>query len=235
MGKVAERMYDSHRMSSPGMTAPPTVHKSLPLIEVTGEGTLSAAPNKAIIVLGVVTESSNLSTAQSENASTVTNVIRALLGLSIPKEQIQTVTYRIEILYKFEDSTQTIRGYQVTHLLQITIDRVEQAGHVVDTAVSNGANHVSSIQFTVSDIEPYYNQALSIAIQNAGNKAVTIARTLGVTLVRIPARIIEENRVIEPPIPFQASLLTESSAIPTPIQPGELEIRAVLRVQYTYY
>lgn len=227
--------YYSHPLSSPTMTAPSLSHNNRPSIEVTGEGTVSAAPNKAIIVLGVITESPSLSTAQSENASAVTNVINAMLRLNIPREQIQTVTYRIEIQYNYEDGTQIFRGYRVTHLLQITIDSVEQTGLVVDTAVNSGANFVSTIRFTIANSEIFYNQALSTAIQNAGNKANTIARTLGATLVRTPVKITEETRVIEPPIPFQASLLTEGAAIPTPIQPGELEIRAVVRAQYTYF
>lgn len=228
-------MYYSHPLSSPAMTVAPLSHNNQPLIEVSGEGKVSTAPNRAIIVLGVITESPSLATAQSENTSAVTNVINSLLRLNIPREQIQTVTYRIEIQYNYEDGTQIFKGYRVTHLLQITIDRVEQTGFVVDTAVNSGANFVSSIRFTITNLEIYYNQALSTAIQNAESKANTIARTLGVKLVRIPVKITEETRVIEPPIPFQASLLSEGAAVPTPIQPGELEIRAVLRAQYTYF
>jgi uncharacterized protein YggE len=228
-------MYYSHPLSSPAMTAAPLSHNNQPLIEVSGEGKVSTAPNRAIIVLGVITESPSLATAQSENATAVTNVISALLRLNIPREQIQTVTYRIEIQYNYESGTQIFRGYRVTHLLQITIDRVEQTGLVVDTAVNSGANFVTSIRFTISNLEIYYNQALSTAIQSAESKANTIARTLGVKLVRTPVKITEETRVIEPPIPIQASLLAEGAAVPTPIQPGELEIRAVLRAQYTYF
>ncbi|MEW9700363.1 SIMPL domain-containing protein [Paenibacillus sp. SI8] len=225
-------MYNSHPLSSPASAVP--LSHNRPLVDVTGEGTVSTAPNRAIIVLGVITESPSLATAQSENASTVTNVINALLRLNIPREQIQTVTYRIEIQYNYEHGTQTLRGYRVTHQIQLTIDRVELTGLVVDTAVKSGANIVSSIRFTTANPEIYYNQALSIAIQNAENKGNTITRTLGVTLVRTPIKITEETRVIEPAIPFQASLLAESAAAPTPIQPGELEIRAEVRVQYTF-
>ncbi|RAP76861.1 SIMPL domain-containing protein [Paenibacillus montanisoli] len=217
------------------MTAAPFSHNNRPLIEVTGEGKVSAVPNRAIIVLGAITESPSLAIAQSENATAVTSVTNALLSLNIPREQIQTVTYRIEIQYNYEDGTQIFRGYKVTHLLQITIDRVDQTGLVVDTAVKSGANFVSSIQFTISNHEIYYNQALSNAIQNAESKANTIARTLGVTLIRTPLNVTEKTRVIEPPTPFQASLLTEGATVPTPIQPGELEIRAVLGAQYTYF
>lgn len=209
-------------------------HSHRPLIEVTGEGAVPATPNRAIIVLGVVTENPNLSTAQSENASRVTSVINALSRLNIPKDRMQTVTYRIEMQYDYEEGTQTLRGYQVTHQLQITIDTVELTGSVVDTAVKNGANDVSSIQFAMSNPDIYYNQALSLAIQNAEAKGNAIARTLGASLVNPPINITEETRADEPIVPFQASLLAKSAAAPTPIQPGELKIRAAVRVQYTY-
>ncbi|WP_234340201.1 SIMPL domain-containing protein [Gorillibacterium timonense] len=226
-------MYNSYPQTSPTSKNPATTQTIQSSMEVTGEGTVSAAPNRAIIVLGVITENPDLSTAQTENAAAVTKVINALLGLHIPREQIQTVTYRIEMQYSFEDGTQTFKGYQVTHLLQITLDRVEQTGLVVDTAVTNGANVVSSIRFALSNPDLYYNQALSIAIQNAGIKASTIARTLGATLIKTPVKITEEPGEIESPIPIRA--LAEGAAIPTPIQPGELDIRAVIRAKYTYF
>lgn len=65
------------------------------------------------------------------------------------------------------DGKQIFRGYKITHLLQITTDHVAQTGNLVDTAVSNGANNVTSIQFTIAHPEFYENQALSLAIQNA--------------------------------------------------------------------
>jgi hypothetical protein len=219
-------------MFAPGTPAPDSVHGRRPIIEVTGEGIVSAAPNRAVIVLGVVTENPNLTAAQTENAAAVANVIKALSGLNIPRNQIQTAEYRIEIQYNFENGTQTFRAYRVTHLLQITLEQVERTGLVVDTAVSNGANIVSGIRFTLANPQIYYNQALSQAVQNAELKANTIARTIGVTLARVPVKITEESRAAEPPLPYQASLMETSAT--TPIEPGELNIRAVVRAQYTH-
>ena len=229
-------MYSSYPQPSHPVTAvsasPP---HNRPLIEVTGEGTVTAAPNRAVIVLGVITESPQLSTAQSGNTAAVTQVINALLALGIPNDHIQTVTYQIEPQYDFKDGSQVFRGYRVTHLLQITLDRIDQTGLVVDTAVRNGANTVSSVQFTIANPGLAYNQALSAAIHQAEGKARTVAATLGVTLFRTPLKVTEETLAGGPPIPFKATLMAEGAAAPTPIQPGVLEIRAAVRVQYTYY
>lgn len=207
----------------------PIQYKCLPTIEVLGEGTVAAAPDRALVVLGAVTEGTVLQTVQSENAETVTNIINALLQINIPREHIQTTDYRIEIQYDYIDGKQIFKGYQVTHLLQITVDRVGQTGIVVDTAVSHGANTVSSIQFSIHQREKYENQALSLAIRNAQQKAVTIANTLGVSVFAVPSKVQEQARSTGP-IPFKASYLADSAV--TPIEPGELTVYAAVQVTY---
>ncbi|ULL14557.1 DUF541 domain-containing protein [Paenibacillus sp. H1-7] len=203
-------------------------------LEVIGEGSVAAAPDQASITLGAITEDVSLQTAQTQNAAMVTNIISSLLNLNIPKQNIQTVTYRIDIEYNYADGIQTLRGYKVTHLLQVTVDRTEQTGTIVDTAVKNGANTVSSIQFSVKHPNAYYNQALTSAIHNAQQKALTMANALGVTLVRTPVQVQELSRQQEP-TPFQPVMFSAVSAPATPIQPGELSISAAVKVQFTYY
>jgi uncharacterized protein YggE len=224
-------MYYNQTLSPSPMMTTPFFHNNQHIIEVSGEGTVSIAPDKAIIVLGAITENISLNVAQKENANTVSNIINSLLELSIPKENIQTVNYSIDIQYNYEDGKQTLRGYKVTHLLQVTIDKIDQTGLIVDTAVYNGANSVSNIQFTVAHPEVYYNQALSLAIKNGQQKAIIMAKTLGVTLNRIPNQVQEVSRTLEPS-PYQTSLYAKSAV--TPIQPGELEISATIKAKYSY-
>lgn len=214
------------------MMSAPSVHHNRPIIEVTGEGTVSAPPDRAVIDLGVITENPSLSTAQRDNAASIANIVNSLVQLGISKERIQTVTYRIEIQYNYVEGKQILRGYQVTHMLQVTLDQVNQTGVVVDTAVNHGANSVSNIRFSIANPQMYYNQSLSLAIKNAEAKAMTIARTIGANLLTLPIKIQEDARTREP-IPYQASLYAESAAA-TPIQPGELKITAAIKAAYIY-
>ncbi|NOU98769.1 SIMPL domain-containing protein [Paenibacillus planticolens] len=224
-------MYGQPWSSSPPI-ASPFFSKCRHTIEVTGEGTVSATPTKAIIVLGVITEKVSLAEAQKENANAITNIVNALVELSIPKEHIQTTHYSIDIQYNNEDGKQVFRGYQVTHLLQLTIDQINQTGLVVDTAVMNGANNVSNIRFTLAHPEIAYKNALSLAIKDSLLKAMNIAQTLGVTLHPAPCLVQETSRSQEP-IPFSAISYSTSAA--TPIQPGELKIVASIKAEFTYY
>ncbi|TBL79120.1 SIMPL domain-containing protein [Paenibacillus thalictri] len=213
--------------SSPASPIVPACHHT---IEVTGEGVVPVAPQKAIITLGVVTENISLTAAQKENAGTVTNIIEALLSLSVPKEHIQTTQYSIDIQYNYEDGKQTFRDYKVTHLLQLTIDKIELTGFIVDTAVKNGANTVSNIQFTLDHPETAYNNALSLAIKNSQEKAATIANTLGVKIHPLPCLVQELSRANEQ-LPSPVSFAMKAV---TPIQPGELRISAAIKANFTY-
>jgi len=223
-------MYD--QPWSPYPLAPSSLFPQCPnTIEVTGEGTVSAAPDKAIIVLGVITENVSLTAAQKDNSTAAANIIAALLKLGIPKANIQTAQYSIDIQYNYVDGKQIFRGYQVTHLLQVTVDQIDLTGLIVDTAVKSGANTVRNIQFTLANPEMAYNRALSLAIRNGSIKAATIAQTLGVALHPIPC-LVEESSRTHGPVPYAASLQLASEA--TPIQPGELNISASIKAKFTY-
>lgn len=207
-----------------------TAHSKDPsTVEVIGEGTVTASPDRAVIVLGAVTEGTSLQTIQSENAAIITRIINALLNMNIPRERIQTTDFRIDVLYDYEDGRQIFRGYRVTHLLQITTDTVGQTGLIVDTAVAQGANTVTSVRFSLRNPEAYVNQALSLAISSARQKAITIANALGVNLAPVPIEV-QELAVSREPIPFATAMLAAEA--PTPIEPGQLSVRAAVRVKY---
>ncbi|WP_261807628.1 SIMPL domain-containing protein [Paenibacillus sp. N3.4] len=203
--------------------------KSPSTIEVLGEGAVTATPDRAIVVLGAITEGNTLQLVQAENAKIVTNIIQSMQKIGIPLEKIQTNDFRIDTQYDYVDGKQIFRGYRVTDLLQITTDRLDQSGLIVDTAVAQGANSVSSIRFTLAQPEVYANHALSLAIRNARQKAVTIAQTLGVNIAAVPFRIQELSRSNEP-MPFKATFHAESTG--TPVQPGELMVNASVRAWY---
>jgi uncharacterized protein len=216
----------------PFYKTPSSVHSNGPsTIEVLGEGKVTAAPDQAVVVLGVVTEGPALHDIQTENSKIVTNIIHSLQRINVPREKIQTHDYRIEAQYDYQDGKQIFRGYKVTHLLQISTDNVQQTGNLVDTAVSSGANEVTSIHFSMAKPEIYENQALSNAIRNAQQKALTIANSLGVTLLAVPNKVQELSRTGEP-TPYMASKLSVSAI--TPIQPGQLTIKAMVRAWFLF-
>ncbi|WP_059171091.1 SIMPL domain-containing protein [Bacillus sp. FJAT-27445] len=201
-------------------------------IRVKGEGTVTTRPDSATAVVGVSTEQMDLVGGQQQNALAVSKVINSLLGLGIPAENIRTSDYRIESMYDYKEGTQIFRGYKITHLLQVRITDLEKVGIVIDSAVQNGANYVSDIQFTSSKRDAFYKEALTLAVKNAYEKAMTISNALGVRLNPVPLSVIEGN---ESPRPFQEYHTSMVKGISTTqIQPGQLLVEAYVTSEYQF-
>ncbi|MBS4205529.1 SIMPL domain-containing protein [Lederbergia citrea] len=203
------------------------------VIEVTGEGKVTVQPDQAEITLGASTEDLSLMKAQKSNALIISNIKKALNQIGIRDEQIQTVNYSIYPQYEYIEGKQIFKGYKVEHLLHITVKQFQNAGLVVDTAVGHGANNVSGIKFDTSNHNQYYQQALSLAVINAHQKAETIANTLRVQLIRVPISVTENLRTYGGPIPYQTFEFVKSEAV-TPIQPGTMDIISTVTAKFTY-
>lgn len=201
-------------------------------ITVTAEGEYEAQPDRATIRLGTSTESKDLRDAQARNSEAISKVIASLIENGIPKDNIKTVDYRIEPMYQYENGIQNFIGYKVIHLLSVENHDIQKTGYLVDTAVSTGANLVESIVFTSSKADQFYHFALSSAMIVASQKAMTISRTLNVTLDPIPLKVIEKQP-IDRPLPYQALAIEKASA-DTPIQPGKMTISATIEAIYQY-
>jgi uncharacterized protein len=199
-------------------------------LHVTGEATVQVPPDQALITLGVITENIDPAVAQAQNAAAIAAIIASLSSLGIPEDHMKTSDYRIHPQYDYVDGKELFKHYKVQHMLEIKTGQIEKVGTIVDTAVKQGANSVSNVRFSLSHQEIHYNRALSLAFENARQKATALAQTARITLQLIPIKI-EEIPATQPSIYFQSSL---EAKVATPIQPGELTIPAVVKVLYTF-
>jgi uncharacterized protein YggE len=220
-------MYDYHLPNRNGL--PRKGH----LIRVIGEGELPVQPDTASINVGVITENKVLISAQQQNAVEVKKVINSLLSLGITKNNLQTFDYRIESNYDYDQGKQIFRGYKITHILEVKLEDLSMIGKVVDTAVENGVNYVSNVQFTVKNKESFYQQALAIALANAIEKAKAIAAMLKVTLIPTPTLVVEGGTTVQPFYSHQETFVKGLSS--TQFEPGQQLIKASVSAEFHYY
>jgi len=224
--KGESEVYNYHPLSRQGL--PPKDH----LIKVSGEGEMAIQPDSASVNLGVITESKQLIEAQQQNSIDVTKVINSLISLGITKNNIQTFDYRIEPEYDYDQGKQIFRVYKITHILQVKIEDLSLVGKIVDTAVQNGVNYVSNVQFTAKNKELFYQQALALAVNNAIEKAKTIEGTLKVTLIQTP-RLIVEGGSQSQHIFNQPGIFVKAAAS-TQLEPGQIIVKADVIAEFQF-
>jgi uncharacterized protein YggE len=218
--------------TSPSLVS--TTQSSEKSIQVTGTGTVSAAPDEAILYLAVETQATTASQATSENAAAMSNVISTLVTAGISNNSIQTTSYTLNPIYSNsinQSAPPTIVGYDAVNAIQVTLSNLGSVGKILDQAISAGANQVQGVTFTLSStsMATLQKQALQLALQDADSQAKNTASTLGVTIVGPTS--------VTPGYQFQPVNYRGFSAAPqtvTPIQTGTLQVTATVQVTYEF-
>lgn len=201
-------------------------------MNITGKGSIMVEPDIANVSLGVITTNKELKAAQQENAIKSIQVIKSIIDMGVREKDIRTESYTVNPEYDYVEGKQIFRDYKVTNILNVTIKDLKKVGEIIDTAVSNGANTVERITFTLSDSSPYYMQALNLAIQDSIRKAKSIEDKLGIEVNKVPVRITEESQghTVVPLMAYAAPVAKH-----TPIEGGQLEISANIKAVFTYW
>lgn len=152
--------------------------EGIPLIRVVGTGRLDAAPDTAVVTLGVTARAEQAATAYRLTAEALSQIVQTLLAMGIPREQLQTGQISVQPVYEKD----RLVGYEGAATLRVTLTDLSQAGAVIDQSVAAGANMVLGVQFEVRERGAAEARALALAVQDAQQKAVVMARSLGVSL-----------------------------------------------------
>jgi len=211
-------------------------------IQVSGTGSVSAAPDEAIIYLAVQTQDTSATTAVNENAALMAKVMQALTTLGINQSDIQTSSYTLTIqtftstTYPMQNIQPTSKSnataavqYVATNAIQITLTNTSLVGRALDAATNAGVNEVNGITFTFTPqlTASLQKQAIQLATQDAANQANAIASTLGLKIIGPTSITPSYNQPY-----YQTS--AAPSANPTPIQPGTLQLTAQVQTTYEF-
>ena len=102
-------------------------------------------------------------------------------------------------------------------------------GKVIDAACDSGANNINGVSFSLKDETHARNQALAEAAMKARAAAEAIAKALNVQVVGVLQAETSQAPIVRPLTrSFAANALPQ--AMPTPIEPGDLDIHASVTV-----
>lgn len=101
---------------------------------------------------------------------------------------------------------------------------------MIDAGVEAGATDLQALRFGLADDGPIRRQALQQAAREVRAKAEAIAGAVGVSL----GELLEVNEASPGIIPVRDFAVAGEAlrAAPTPVEPGELTIRAMVTVRY---
>jgi uncharacterized protein len=201
--------------------------------EVSGNGKAAAAPDTALINLGVTQTGATVAEAQAKTNEASANITKSLIELGIKEKDIKTTNYSITPDYSFTGERQRTTGYTVTQNFEVK-SPIEKTNEVVDSATANGANLVGNISFTLNDtkLKALTNVARQEAVNNAKSSAEGLAKASGIKLGKI-INVRESSGEINPrPILMDAKAEVGAGAPTTNITPGESNVEVIVTLTY---
>ena len=207
-------------------------------ISLSGTGSVSVAPDMAIISFGVIKEAKNARAALDANNKAMVSILKAMEENGIEKKDLQTSGFNIQPRYFYpkrktngEQPSPEIRGYIVSNNITIRIRDIEKAGSILDLSVTLGINSGGNIQFTNSDTSNILKEARMKAVKDAIEKAQTLADAANVKLGAILS--ISENSNRPRPIAIaQARSLSVQEDASVPIASGENSYQVTVQMSW---
>ncbi|MFC7140201.1 SIMPL domain-containing protein [Halosimplex aquaticum] len=202
-------------------------------ITVGASGQVQAEADRAVVRVGVVATGDNIQTVRKQLSNNASQMRSALNKMGIDSSQIRTGYYDISTNRRYGGGGQTDQPeYRAVHSFSITVDDPDSVGQVVDTAVTNGANEVDGIQFTLSEDkrESLRQKALSEAMDSARGEASTIASAEDLSVTGVDR--VSTTQYNSHTYSVETAALAADGGASTSINSGPVTVSASVTVVY---
>lgn len=163
-------------------------------ITVEGKGEVVAVPDIGTFSFSVEAEADTADEAQGLSAQTMNEILTYLNEAGVAENDIKTTNYNLYPKYRYEEricafggycppGEQVQDGFTVSQMITVKVRNTEQAGDLIAGVGDKGATNISSLNFTIDDMESLRAEAREKAIADARKKAEKLANDLDVRIV----------------------------------------------------
>ncbi len=204
------------------------------VVVAAGEHRIKVAPDQAWATVSVETRDTKAPEARRLSAAAMTTVIAALRKTGLGSDDIQTIGFSLQPDYEYVSGRQRMKGFVVSNQVQVRIDDVSKVADVLDAVgslslASSSIVTIAGLRFDLKNRAGVERDALKGAVEDAMARAKAMAAGAGLSLGRT-IRIEEAGNQPMPKFASEPYMMARGgvadAAMPTPIAPSDIEIRA---------
>jgi len=208
--------------------------KDPPSISTQGQASFKLPPDIAWVFVMSEARAPKPGEAQRKAAEGMVGVQSALKAIGITANAFKTSQYSLQPETEFVNGSSRVKGYVARNTLEVRVDDIDKLGAVIDAAGASGAASVSGMRFDIKNRATIEHDALTAAAKDALVRARAIAAGLGRELGGV-IRVEDQRMYSAQPMErmsVQAGIAggRGGAAPQTPVEPGEIEVRAMMTV-----
>lgn len=206
------------------------------ILTVTGNGESMATPDHAVVRLGTAAQAEEAAAAQISVNEVMQKALAAIEKVGVAKKSIRTSGLTLTPVYspnRPDRSTEPrIIAYRAGNTIEVTVEDIKLIGNVIDAGLKAGVNRLEGVSFGLKNDLEQRTIALRKAVEEAQEKARTMARALDVTLGNV-REVVEGGVHIFRPERLTANRgLMAADSMQTPVEPGEIRVQASVTIHY---
>lgn len=204
-------------------------------IVVTGQGEVSAAPDRAVVTLGIQTRQPTVEAARTEANRVTERLLKVARDLGIPEKHVRSTRIQVNPEYDWQNpGRRELLGYSVQRQLIVDLRDLEKLGELMEKGLSAGANLAGEPALDSSRRQDLDREALALAVADARKNAEVLAKSLGASVGQ--PRTVASSAGFQPPMPMPAPRVAmaemKSADAPETYQAGELTFTATASVTF---
>jgi uncharacterized protein YggE len=205
-------------------------------ISVSGQGKIYVKPDIATLSLSVVNEGDDVATVVTKNTERTNAVIAVVKKLGVNEEDIKTTQYNLAPRYEWrENGKRAFMGYTLTQSILLTIRDFTKIGDVIakttELGSSQNADFIGDLQFAIENPEKAQADARAKAIEQAKQKAKSLAKQSGLRLVKL-VNVSEGGYYPQPMYGKGGGVMMDAVNAAPDIQAGQMEINSTITLTY---
>lgn len=207
------------------------------LVTVAGEAEVSVSPDEVVYEVTVQTFSKVLKTAKTQTDEQLKGLVAVVRRNGVAEADMQTEYVRVTPQFRGNDFSRSFLGYWVRKDLVIILRDMSRAEGLLSEMLDYGVWRVNGVRFQTSELRRHRDQARSLAMKAAQEKAAALAAAVGQKIGR--AYSIEEE------VPTRASAMqnitsnsfstvetASDSSWEGTLAPGRIKINARVTVKF---
>lgn len=230
-------------IAAPVLAADATRQRS---VTVSGEAEVKVVPDEVVLSFGVESHDKSLVEVKRMNDARVKDIVNGLLAQNVMNKDIKTDYINLQPEYQYSASSfgrgaGTFIDYSERTAFVVTLRDITKYEAVITALLQSGTESINSVSFRTSETRKFKDEARTLAMKAAREKAEALAAVLGEQIGRV--RDIHEGQentyggfLLQRNVNAQVNAFQNSAgagdASDSSLAPGTLSIRANVTVTF---